>query len=124
MFYLLANLVVIIYKNKILIQRKIKNIFRSIFETFYKNKKYYLILLIVITDNDKNIFYLEKGFDVKEIMTHSKFLEYLQQSWGFLGGFFALEIWKYESTFFRSYVDNALSNLTFALAAILIILVF
>ena len=65
-----------------------------------------------------NIFYLEKGFDVKEIATYSKFFGvFATIIGGFLGGFFALKFGTMRALFLGALVA-ASSNLLFAWLAI------
>ena len=65
-----------------------------------------------------NIFYLEKGFDIKEIATYSKFFGVFATIFGgFLGGFFALRFGTMKALFMGALVA-ASSNLLFALLAI------
>ena len=65
-----------------------------------------------------NIFYLEKGFDIKEIATYSKFFGVFATILaGFFGGFFALRFGIMKSLFFGAFVAAG-SNLLFAWLAI------
>ena len=65
-----------------------------------------------------NIFYLEKGFDIKEIATYSKFFGvFATILGGFLGGFFALKFGIMKSLFLGAFVAAG-SNLLFAWLAI------
>jgi PAT family beta-lactamase induction signal transducer AmpG len=65
-----------------------------------------------------NIFYLEKGFDIKEIATYSKFFGvFATILGGVLGGFFALKFGTMKSLFLGALVAAG-SNLLFAWLAI------
>jgi PAT family beta-lactamase induction signal transducer AmpG len=65
-----------------------------------------------------NIFYLEKGFDIKEIATYSKFFGvFATIIGGFLGGYVALKFGTMKSLFLGALVA-ASSNLLFAWLAI------
>ena len=65
-----------------------------------------------------NVFYLEKGFDIKQIATYSKFFGvFATILGGFLGGFFALKFGTMKSLFLGAFVA-ASSNLLFAWLAI------
>ena len=65
-----------------------------------------------------NIFYLEKGFNVKEIATYSKFFGVFATIFGgFIGGMSALKIGTMRALFFGALVAAA-SNLLFAWLAI------
>ena len=65
-----------------------------------------------------NVFYLEKGFDIKQIATYSKFFGvFATISGGFLGGFCALKFGTMKSLFLGAFVA-ASSNLLFAWLAI------
>ena len=65
-----------------------------------------------------NIFYLEKGFDIKEIATYSKFFGvFATILGGFLGGFFSFKFGIMKSLFLGALVA-ASSNLLFAWLAI------
>ena len=65
-----------------------------------------------------NIFYLEKGFDIKEIATYSKFFGvFATILGGFFGGFFALRFGTMKALFTGALIAAA-SNLLFAWLAI------
>ena len=65
-----------------------------------------------------NIFYLEKGFNIKEIATYSKFFGvFATILGGFMGGFFALKFGTMKSLFLGALVAAG-SNLLFAWLAI------
>ena len=65
-----------------------------------------------------NIFYLEKGFDLKEIATYSKFFGvFATIIGGFLGGFIALKFGTMKSLFFGALVASS-SNLLFSWLAV------
>jgi MFS transporter, PAT family, beta-lactamase induction signal transducer AmpG len=64
-----------------------------------------------------NIFYLEKGFNIKEIATYSKFFGvFATIVGGFMGGFFSMKFGTMRTLFFGALVA-ASSNLLFALLA-------
>ena len=65
-----------------------------------------------------NIFYLEKGFNVNEIATYSKFFGvFATIAGGFLGGFFCLKFGTMRSLFLGAFIASS-SNLLFAWLAI------
>ena len=65
-----------------------------------------------------NIFYLEKGFDIKEIATYSKFFGvFATILGGFLGGFFSFKFGIMKSLFLGALVAAG-SNLLFAWLAL------
>ena len=65
-----------------------------------------------------NVFYLEKGFDIKEIATYSKFFGvFATILGGFLGGFFALKFGTMKSLFMGALVAAG-SNLLFVWLAV------
>jgi len=65
-----------------------------------------------------NIFYLEKGFNIKEIATYSKFFGvFATILGGFLGGFFALKFGTMKALFIGAFIA-ASSNLLFAWLAV------
>ena len=65
-----------------------------------------------------NIFYLEKGFNIKEIATYSKFFGvFATILGGFLGGFFSLKFGTMKALFLGAVVA-ASSNLLFAWLAV------
>lgn len=65
-----------------------------------------------------NIFYLEKGFNIKEIATYSKFFGvFATILGGFLGGFFALKFGTMKALFFGALIAAG-SNLLFAWLAL------
>ena len=64
-----------------------------------------------------NIFYLEKGFNINEIATYSKFFGvFATILGGFIGGFFSMKFGTMRALFFGALVA-ASSNLLFALLA-------
>jgi len=64
-----------------------------------------------------NIFYLEKGFNIKEIATYSKFFGvFATIIGGFMGGFFSMKFGTMRALFFGALIA-ASSNLLFALLA-------
>ena len=65
-----------------------------------------------------NIFYLEKGFNINEIATYSKFFGvFATIAGGFLGGFFCLKFGTMRSLFLGAFIASS-SNLLFAWLAI------
>ena len=65
-----------------------------------------------------NIFYLEKGYNIKEIATYSKFFGVFATIFGgFLGGFFSFKFGTIKSLFIGAFVAAA-SNLLFAWLAV------
>ena len=65
-----------------------------------------------------NIFYLEKGFNMNQIATYSKFFGvFATILGGFLGGFFCLKFGTMKSLFLGALIASS-SNLLFALLAI------
>ena len=65
-----------------------------------------------------NIFYLEKGYNIKEIATYSKFFGvFATILGGFLGGFFSFKFGTIKSLFIGAFVAAA-SNLLFAWLAV------
>jgi PAT family beta-lactamase induction signal transducer AmpG len=65
-----------------------------------------------------NIFYLDKGYNVKEIATYSKFFGVFATIFGgFLGGFFSFKFGTIKSLFIGAFVAAA-SNLLFAWLAV------
>jgi len=65
-----------------------------------------------------NIFYLEKGFNINQIATYSKFFGvFATIAGGFLGGFFCLKFGTMRSLFIGAFIASS-SNLLFAWLAI------
>ena len=65
-----------------------------------------------------NIFYLEKGYNIKDIATYSKFFGvFATILGGFLGGYFSLKFGTMKSLFFGALIAAA-SNLLFAWLAV------
>ena len=91
----------------------------------YGKFAFYILLLIslyriadVVMGVVANIFYLEKGFDIKEIATYSKFFGvFATILGGFLGGFFSFKFGTMKSLFFGAVIAAA-SNLLFAWLAL------
>ena len=91
----------------------------------YGKLAFFILLLIslyriadVVMGVMANIFYLEKGFNVKEIATYSKFFGvFATILGGFLGGFFALRFGTMKALFLGALIA-ASSNLLFAWLAI------
>ncbi len=66
-----------------------------------------------------NIFYLEKGYSIKDIATFSKFFGLIATIiGGFLGGLFSIRFGTYNSLFFGAIIA-ALTNVLFAILAII-----
>ena len=66
-----------------------------------------------------NIFYLEKGYEIKDIATFSKFFGLIATIvGGLLGGAFAMKLGTYKSLLIGA-ITAALTNLLFALLAII-----
>ncbi len=66
-----------------------------------------------------NIFYLEKGYSIKDIATFSKFFGLIATIiGGFLGGLFSIRFGTYNSLFFGAIIA-ALTNVLFAVLAII-----
>ena len=65
-----------------------------------------------------NIFYLEKGFNINQIATYSKFFGvFATIAGGFLGGFFCLKFGTMRSLFLGAFIASS-SNLLFAWLAV------
>ncbi len=120
----------------IYISTKIHFVSKNEFKSSYFNpiltflKKYgkfafFILLLIslyriadIVMGVMANIFYLEKGYDIKDIATYSKFFGvFATILGGFLGGYFSLKFGTMKSLFFGALIAAA-SNLLFAWLAV------
>ena len=127
--FLLMTLIMLIFINlKFLSKEKVKNIYLSPIINFIKRYGKFAISILVLIGLYRiadvvmgvvaNIFYLEKGFNVKEIATYSKFFGvFATILGGFLGGFFALRFGTMKALFLGALIA-ASSNLLFAWLAI------
>ena len=113
---------------KFLSKEKIKNTYLNPIFNFIKRYGKFAISILVLIGLYRiadvvmgvmaNIFYLEKGFNVKEIATYSKFFGvFATILGGFLGGFFALRFGTMKALFLGALIA-ASSNLLFAWLAI------
>ena len=127
-FFLMFVIIIIFIKLKFLSKEKIKKIYLNPIINFLKRYGKFAISILVLIGLYRiadvvmgvmaNIFYLEKGFDVKEIATYSKFFGvFATIIGGFLGGFFSLRFGTMKALFLGALVA-ALSNLLFAWLAI------
>ena len=120
----------------IYISTKIHFVSKNEFKSSYFNpiltflKKYgkfafFILLLIslyriadIVMGVMANIFYLEKGYNIKDIATYSKFFGvFATILGGFLGGYFSLKFGTMKSLFFGALIAAA-SNLLFAWLAV------
>jgi len=127
--FLLMTLIMFIFINiKFLSKEKVKNIYLNPIINFIKRYGKFAVSILVLIGLYRiadvvmgvvaNIFYLEKGFNVKEIATYSKFFGvFATILGGFLGGFFALRFGTMKALFLGALIA-ALSNLLFAWLAI------
>tara|TARA_Y100000992_G_scaffold302595_1_gene277584 strand:+ start:1421 stop:2887 length:1467 start_codon:yes stop_codon:yes gene_type:complete len=114
------------------ISTKIQFVSKNKFKNSYLNpilsflKKYgkfafFILLLIslyriadIVMGVMANIFYLEKGYNIKDIATYSKFFGvFATIIGGFMGGYFSLKFGTMRSLFFGAFIAAA-SNLLFA----------
>ncbi len=127
-FFLMFVIIIIFIKLKFLSKEKIKKIYLNPIINFLKRYGKFAISILVLIGLYRiadvvmgvmaNIFYLEKGFDVKEIATYSKFFGvFATIIGGFLGGFFSLRFGTMKALFLGALVAS-LSNLLFAWLAI------
>jgi PAT family beta-lactamase induction signal transducer AmpG len=92
----------------------------------YKKIALFMLLLIglyriadVVMGVMANIFYLEKGYEIKDIATYSKFFGLIATIiGGFLGGAFSMKLGTYKSLLIGA-IAAALTNLLFALLAVI-----
>ncbi len=110
-FLLMGIIMLLSIKLKYLSKEKIKKTYLDPVINFVKRYGKFAVSILILIGLYRiadvvmgvvaNIFYLEKGFDVKEIATYSKFFGvFATILGGFLGGFFCLKIWNNESSFF------------------------
>ena len=127
--FLLVTLIMLLSINfKFLSKEKVKNIYLNPIINFIKRYGKFAVSILVLIGLYRiadvvmgvvaNIFYLEKGFDVKEIATYSKFFGvFATILGGFLGGFFALRFGTMRALFLGALIA-ASSNLLFAWLAV------
>ena len=127
--FLLMTLIMLIFINlKFLSKEKVKKIYLNPIINFIKRYGKFAISILVLIGLYRiadvvmgvvaKIFYLEKGFDVKEIATYSKFFGvFATILGGFLGGFFALRFGTMKALFLGALIA-ASSNLLFAWLAV------
>ena len=127
--FLLMTLIMLVFINlKFLSKEKVKKIYLNPIINFIKRYGKFAISILVLIGLYRiadvvmgvvaNIFYLEKGFDVKEIATYSKFFGvFATILGGFLGGFFALRFGTMKALFLGALIA-ASSNLLFAWLAV------
>ena len=124
MFFLMAFIMLISINLKFLSKENIKNTYLNpIFNLIKRYGKFAISILVliglyriadVVMGVMANIFYLEKGFNVKEIATYSKlFGVFATILGGFLGGFFALRFGTMKALFIGALIA-ASSNLLFS----------
>jgi len=123
--FLLAILIVLLFiKLKFVSKENVKKIYLSPIINFIKRYGKFAISILVLIGLYRiadvvmgvvaNIFYLEKGFNIKEIATYSKFFGvFATILGGFLGGFFALRFGTMKALFIGALIA-ASSNLLFA----------
>ena len=127
-FSLAGSIIFLMIKTQFISKEKIKKIYFDPINNFtkrYGKFAFYILLLIglyriadVVMGVVANIFYLEKGFNIEDIATYSKFFGvFATILGGFLGGFCALRIGTMKSLFLGAVVA-ASSNLLFAWLAI------
>ena len=127
-FSLAALITFISIKINFISKEKINKIYLSPIKNFinrYGKFALSILLLIglyriadVVMGVIANVFYLEKGFNIKEIATYSKFFGvFATIIGGFLGGFFALRFGTMKALFLGALVA-ASSNLLFAILAV------
>ena len=123
--FLLAILIILLFiKLKFVSKENVKKIYLSPIINFIKRYGKFAISILVLIGLYRiadvvmgvvaNIFYLEKGFNIKEIATYSKFFGvFATILGGFLGGFFALRFGTMKALFIGALIA-ASSNLLFA----------
>ena len=123
--FLLMTLIILLFINlKFLSKEKVKKIYLSPIINFIKRYGKFAISILVLIGLYRiadvvmgvvaNIFYLEKGFNIKEIATYSKFFGvFATILGGLLGGFFALRFGTMKALFLGALIA-ASSNLLFA----------
>ena len=124
-----SSLIIFIFiKTKFISKEQTKKIYLEPIKNFtnrYGKFAFYILLLIslyriadVVMAVIANIFYLEKGFNIKEIATYSKFFGvFATILGGFLGGFFSIKFGTMKSLFIGAVVAAG-SNLLFAWLAL------
>lgn len=124
-----SSLIIFIFiKTKFISKEQTKKIYLEPIKNFtnrYGKFAFYILLLIslyriadVVMGVIANIFYLEKGFNIKEIATYSKFFGvFATILGGFLGGFFSIKFGTMKSLFIGAVVAAG-SNLLFAWLAL------
>ncbi len=119
----------ILEKIKFLPKKKSREIFIEPITNFFKRyRKIAIIILLliglyriadVVMGVMANIFYLEKGYEIKNIATFSKFFGLIATiCGGFLGGFCAMKFSTYKSLLIGAIAASS-TNLLFALLAII-----
>ena len=127
-FGLFGIIIFLLINTKYISKKKVKKIYIEPLLNFlnrYGKFAFTILILIglyriadVVMGVVANIFYLEKGFDIKEIATYSKFFGvFATIIGGFLGGYVALKFGTMKSLFLGALVA-ASSNLLFAWLAI------
>ncbi len=119
---------IILEKLNFLPKKQSKEIFiKPILEFFNRHKKMAIIILLliglyriadVVMGVMANIFYLEKGYAIKDIATFSKFFGLIATILGgLLGGAFAMKLGTYRSLLIGA-ITAAMTNLLFAILAV------
>jgi MFS transporter, PAT family, beta-lactamase induction signal transducer AmpG len=127
-FVFFLSIIFFLIKINFVSKNKIDTIYLDPITDFLKRygKLAFLILLLiglyriadVVMGVIANIFYLEKGYNIKEIATYSKFFGVFATIFGgFLGGFFSFKFGTIKSLFIGAFVAAA-SNLLFAWLAV------
>ena len=127
-FFFAGCIALVLINTNLVSKEKIKKIYLDPIKNFINRYgKFALLILLliglyriadVVMGVIANIFYLEKGFNIKEIATYSKFFGvFATITGGFLGGFFALRFGTMKALFIGALVA-ASSNLLFAFLAI------
>ncbi len=120
---------IILEKIKFLPKQQSREIFiKPIVDFFKRYKKIAIIILLliglyriadVVMGVMANIFYLEKGYEIKDIATFSKFFGLIATIFGgLLGGVFAMKFGTYKSLLVGA-ITAALTNVLFAILAII-----
>jgi MFS transporter, PAT family, beta-lactamase induction signal transducer AmpG len=120
-------IILFLTKTNFISKQKVNNIYLKPITNFISRygKFAFLILLLiglyriadVVMGVVANIFYLEKGFNIKEIATYSKFFGvFATILGGFIGGIFALNFGTMKALFIGALIAAG-SNLLFALLA-------
>ncbi len=127
--FLLISIIIIFFINiKFFSKQKVKKIYLDPVINFIKRYGKFAVSILILIGLYRiadvvmgvvaNIFYLEKGFDVKEIATYSKFFGvFATILGGFLGGFFSLRFGTMKALFVGALIA-ASSNLLFAWLAV------